>query len=497
MGREFAFAIWLWPLAIADIMALLLSCCAIKHSRVRMIFLWLLLPQIALVGACSLLFYWLNINESLIFFALISQFVSLSLAIAGRRYFRYLCLPCHLFFIALWGYLEPVNYLTREVVHGWENKQSSSLIDRTERDGTIVLENIHDDAQLKQILTQAVLKPDISDNTLKALIARVDTPFSCCGDSHPFFVAVTHLNSRAVYFFTTLLTGDSLQAKNYRLQVYQHNPLYWMYLYLNGKLKYQRGSGQHDLAAAREISGVLLEIVPELLTEDVYEQIINTRDRETLSFFWQKQQPKMQIHRLQMLALVGDSKALVASITDNPSILEVRDDDIPILSIIIRYDDMKKHSNNITLLDFIVRFADASVVNALINANIIDWQRFILADDDYTPLRLAAIKQEEGDRETLSLVLKDMLKQKIAFSDKNIADAITSGAKPEIFLASGMTKQRLCAALAGAENQGITSSALHDIGPELCCEGKGEGGNKGDSGEVWRFFTGIARCSVH
>ncbi len=56
MGREFAFAIWLWPLAIADIMALILLGFAIKHPRVRGIFLWLLLPQIVLVGAGSLLF---------------------------------------------------------------------------------------------------------------------------------------------------------------------------------------------------------------------------------------------------------------------------------------------------------------------------------------------------------------------------------------------------------------------------------------------------------
>lgn len=472
MGREFAFAIWLWPLAIADIMALILLGFAIKHPRVRGIFLWLLLPQIVLVGTGSLLFYWLNIDESLIFFALISQFVSLSLAIVGRRHFRYLCLPCHLLFVALWGYLEPVNYLSREVAHGWEKKQISRLIDRAERDGAIVLNSIHDNAQLKQILTQAVLTPDVSDMTLKALITRVDTPFSCCGDSHPFFMAVTHLNARAVYQFSPLLIGDSLQARNHRLMVYQHNPLYWMYFYLNGKLKYQHEQGLRSLATAREISEKLLGIMPELLTEDVYEQIINTRDRETLSFFWQKQQPKMQIHRLQMLALIGDSKALVAAIIDNPSLLEARDDDIPILNIIIRYGDMKKHSNNITLLEFIVRFADASTVKELITANIIDWQHFMLPEDDYTPLRLAAIKQEEGDRETLPLVLKDMLKQEISFSDKNIADAITSGVKPEMLLASGMTKDRLCTALAGAANQGITSSALRDIDSGLCCEGK-------------------------
>ena len=55
MGREFTIGLWLWPLALADICALLLITLALHSPRVRAVWLWVILPQTAVVSAAAFL----------------------------------------------------------------------------------------------------------------------------------------------------------------------------------------------------------------------------------------------------------------------------------------------------------------------------------------------------------------------------------------------------------------------------------------------------------
>ncbi|HHC4784382.1 TPA: hypothetical protein ACN6ZP_000299 [Escherichia albertii] len=136
MGREFAIGLWLWPLALADICALLLITLALHSLRARAVWLWVILPQTAVVSAAAFLFYWLEQVDYLgmiITFALISQFPALLVAVIGRRHLKYIWLLCHIIFVILWGCMEPVNSLQRAILEGWEGKQISHLHQRMEQ----------------------------------------------------------------------------------------------------------------------------------------------------------------------------------------------------------------------------------------------------------------------------------------------------------------------------------------------------------------------------
>ncbi|EOF5502347.1 hypothetical protein ACK1TF_000180 [Salmonella enterica] len=107
MGMQFAFAFWLWPLGIADILLLLLTFSAWRSPRGRAVLLWVILPQIAIVAIGAPILQWLEVNDmsSSIILALICQFFPLFIAVCGRRYLRYLWPLCHFLFIAVWRYI--------------------------------------------------------------------------------------------------------------------------------------------------------------------------------------------------------------------------------------------------------------------------------------------------------------------------------------------------------------------------------------------------------
>lgn len=132
--------------------------------------------------------------------------------------------------------------------------------------------------------------------------------------------------------------------------------------------------------------------MPELLSEEVYANVIDSYDSATLKTFWQIQPPPTPVLRLEAMSVIPMTTELVQEVKAYPMLLQSKD------------------NSGRTVLAYIVRFGNIAVIQALIDANLIDWQRFIQHQERTKPLLLATWRQKyEDDHGTFVLILKDML----------------------------------------------------------------------------------------
>ncbi|WP_240246550.1 hypothetical protein [Escherichia sp. MOD1-EC7003] len=318
------------------------------------------------------------------------------------------------------------------------NHQQLSQLAHAEQQNFRTLDAIYDTQHLERMLLVALKSPEneTSENAFRYLSKRI-SPFAVpsVGDekyfSRSFFtIALEHYNTRAIRAFSRFLQGDSQQAQEYREIVRQYNPLQNMYQGIRIPIRYNKDDIARQLVAAREISLTLLPLMPELLTQEAYANVIDAYDSATLKAFWQIQPPPTSVLRLEALSVIPNTVELVQQVKASPTLLESRD------------------KSGRTVLTYVVRFGNIAAIQALIDANLIDWQRFTQLQEHSTPLLLATWRQKyEDDHETFPLILKDMLAKNTPLAADEIMNCIKDGMTPDDFLTAGMSQTQFCTAI--------------------------------------------------
>lgn len=244
----------------------------------------------------------------------------------------------------------------------WENHQTLDRLAQMEPDHYRELDAIQDKEFLEYLLLLAIKSPqtETPESAFRYLSGRI-SPFAVpsVGDekyfTRSFFtLAIAHYNARAIRAFSHALNGETPQAQANRATLNSDNPLFDMYMNLNGDRLFRNKKLASNLIAGREISATLLSIMPELLTEPVYAQAIDTTDRELLRLLWRTHPPTTPALRLEAMSGIPKTAELVRQVAENPALLEAT--------------DMSGRS----VLNFIIRFGDAGAIRALIAARVID-----------------------------------------------------------------------------------------------------------------------------
>ncbi len=318
------------------------------------------------------------------------------------------------------------------------NHQQLSQLAQAEQENFRTLDAIHDTQRLEEMLLVALKSPEnkTSENAFRYLSGRI-SPFAIpsIGDeqysTRTFFtIALEHYNARAIRAFSRFLQGNSSKAQEYRAIVHQKNPLQQMYRGISLPIRYSEEEIARHVVAAREISLTLLPLMPELLNEEAYANVIDANDSATLKAFWQIQLPPTPVLRLEAMSVIPMTAALVQQVRESPKQLELED------------------KSGRTVLTYIVRFGNIAAVQALIDANLIDWQRLRQSTGRSTPLLLATWRQKyDDDYVIFPLILKDMLAKNAPPSAEEIMNCIKDGMTADDFLSAGMSQTQFCSAI--------------------------------------------------
>ncbi len=107
-------------------------------------------------------------------------------------------------------------------------------------------------------------------------LAKRISPFDIAGGTEKIWLvlAIDRLNRSAVGTFASWFIGDSVQAKQYRHQLLQNNPLLdLLNRVFNDSTADEQTFLQQQLLA-RDICTSLISVVPELLTDELYAQAV-------------------------------------------------------------------------------------------------------------------------------------------------------------------------------------------------------------------------------
>ncbi|EOF5502346.1 hypothetical protein ACK1TF_000179 [Salmonella enterica] len=323
LGSEllmFCILPWGYAAAVASLLILMFS-----KKRSRQILLWVLLPQWAFVVLLLLTLQYTQLLSQtgtvwmLMLLLPILSWAGLLPALLLGTWLRKpwpAWLLCHIVFI---GVLCPVMpELWRGISYQWQQQNIAQLLKQAQSGDLSSLERIHDSAILKRILIQAAKEPGTTEKTLRYLTAHITSPFipSLEGtglSSAPFFAAFTSGNTMAVRIFSEQLTGGSPQAQENRAIVRQQNPLNY--------LPRPRFNPEEVRLAFPAMVDILLQVMPDLLTDEVYPDAIQNQDKEILAFFWQRREAQNPLYRAYYFLWQGQTNALLTQIKQTPQVL--------------------------------------------------------------------------------------------------------------------------------------------------------------------------------
>ncbi len=401
--------------------------------------MWGILPQLAMVFLLPTGLYLLELSSVAFWFLFNSVWILFPCLILiilinkwRQRSLVWTCI-CHtICLLLLFWQAEPM------LTTAWFNHQQLRQLVEAEQENFRTLDRIRDTRRLEQMLLVALKSPEneTSEKAFRYLSDRI-SPFTIPSiDDEKYFtrsffsLALEHYNARAIRAFSRFLQGDSQQAQKYREIIREDNPLLEMYRGIRVPVRYSDEDIARQLVSARKISLTLLSLMPELLSEEVYANVIDSYDSATLKTFWQIQLPPTPVLRLEAMSVIPMTTELVQEVKAYPMLLQSKD------------------NSGRTVLAYIVRFGNIAVIQALIDANLIDWQRFIQHQERTKLLLLATWRQKyEDDHGTFVLILKDMLAKNTPPGAEEVMNCIKDGMTPDDFLAAGMSQVQFCTAI--------------------------------------------------
>ncbi|EBH5052198.1 hypothetical protein IOZ78_002641 [Salmonella enterica] len=279
---------WMFTAGGYLILFFIVICLAFLFQTPRRVLLWIAWPQITLV-----LLLWFAAGDETLFFPIGAGWIlglSLLLALLFSHRLRqphHLWAGCHaVVLLLLLAHIGDI--LERH--HRRDAYQAQQVAEET------LLQKIDttdDRAFLNHLMSQAMQSQNAGDwwtNRRIEHLAKRISPFDIADGTEKIWLvlAIDRLNRPAVGAFASWFIGDSVQAKQYRYQLLQNNPLLdLLNRIFNDSMADEQTFLQQQLFA-RDICTSLISVVPELLTDELYAQAVAFDSSNKLKpFSWQ------------------------------------------------------------------------------------------------------------------------------------------------------------------------------------------------------------------
>ncbi|EAZ4759633.1 hypothetical protein CB020_09580 [Salmonella enterica] len=279
---------WMFTAGGYLILLFIVICLAFLFQTPRRVLLWIALPQIALV-----LLLWFAADDETFFFPSGAGWklgLSLLLALLFSHRLRqphYLWAGCHVaVLLLLLSHMGDIldRHHRRDAYQAQQAAEETLLrkIDTTD-----------DRAFLNHLMSQAMLPQNAGDwgtNRRIEHLAKRISPFDMADGTEKTWLvlAIDRLNRPAVEAFASWFIGDSVQAKQYRHQLLQNNPLLDLLNRIFNDSTADEQTFLQQQLFARDICTSLIRVVPELLTDELYAQAVAfDNSKKPKPFLWQ------------------------------------------------------------------------------------------------------------------------------------------------------------------------------------------------------------------
>lgn len=259
-----------------------------------------------------------------------------------------------------------------------------------------------EDTEFRQdMLVEAVDRPDMPEATFRGLLARGANPFQTYAFNGSIFsTAVEHHNLNALRVFIEQLDGDNEQAENNRAFLLKNNPL-------DHHFSFSITPTEEEKQQYKATVKVILDKMPELLSDEVYATILPEENAELIQFLWGYHPPENPVYRIQAEALLG-MVTVTDKIAATPSILK------------------EKPATNFakSLWEYLVQYASSPVIQAILERNVVQSADYKDKDGN-NPVLEAAIgragKYNGDDPLVLTIVMRDILEHHASWSPSQLA----------------------------------------------------------------------------
>lgn len=377
-----------------------------SHSGVRSLLLFLVSPQIL----ATLIFWWLldfyNVYSSgdIIFIAsgamlggvvINHLFFRIGISTISRILYGHI-ISLTLFFIAI-NAINP-NLLT-DLQNGRDRHQLLSI---GQSKGSESLNQRLENVKFRQkMLVEAINNSNMPEATFRELLARGADPFQKYDfDGSIFSIAVNNHNLNAVRVFNEKLDDDSKKEKSNRDFLRSNNPLDQPFYFSITPTEKQKKQYM-------DTAKIILDKMPELLTDEAYSRIIPKANAELIQFLWDYHPPEKTVYRIQAEALLG-MVTVADKIAATPSILKEK----PAAD----FAD--------SLWEYLVQYAPHAVIQSILERNVVQWADYKDKEGNNPVLENAigrASKYTGDDPQVLTLVMHDILAHGAAWSPSQLA----------------------------------------------------------------------------
>ncbi|EAS1760418.1 hypothetical protein ACLLH4_002138 [Salmonella enterica] len=361
-------------------------------------------PMFATAGMASLLVFWL-----------LSRWTT-KLPVA-------LCLAW-LTFATTFAGINPVNLISG-TMEMYQDQQVDTLLSRTDWQNCAPAEQADDPELIMRALTLSAEMPQLSPDVWRCLTKKVASPFGelVCGDyaeDTPFYIAIRMRNTAAVRALSETFRGDTPRARENRCIVTRNNPIINL-IYLGD------GTNESD----REISDILLQVMPELLTEEVLHNVILYGNSRAVRYAIAHRQPETRNYQLAARVKTGPVDTLLATLKQHPNLLQIS---LPVYK---------------TLWSFIVDQANVATLRRVLDSGLVAPAFYLDRDGNNEVLERAIYRVNSWieDKTPLVLVMRDILDRKIPWTKQQVLHGINASSDTvlEAFLEAGFSCQQLLA----------------------------------------------------
>lgn len=375
-----------------------------RHAESRVLLLGLILPQCL----ATLMVWWgLHFYHVYTTFRL---FVTASVAMLGGMVLCFLLFRSmksvagrlvlsHLFALALYFFIidtfSPGLYA--ELQTGRDMRQLRNIGQSNDEFNR----RLEDSTFRQNMLLEAVFDADMPETTFQGLLARDASPFHIYAyNSSLFSAAVESHNLIALRVFSQQLDGNDKQTKSNRTFLRKYNPL-------EQHFYFSVSPTEEEKQQYKTIVKLILDKMPELLSDKVYAEILPVANADLIQFLWDYHPPEKVIYRIQAEALLG-KLAVVDKIVAAPGILTRKP-----------AADYAK-----TLWEYLIQYAPRPVVQAILMRNVVQWTDYKDKKGNNPVLKAAigrAKKYTGDDPQVLTLVMRDIAAHRAPWSPSQLA----------------------------------------------------------------------------
>ncbi|NMP25660.1 hypothetical protein GW590_02040 [Rahnella sp. SAP-1] len=431
-----------------------------SHSGARSLFLWLVSPQIlaTLIFWSVLDFYNIDLYVNIIFIASGAMLVGVIISYLFFRIGTYtisgiLCghiISLALFFITI-NSISP--NLLKKLQFGRDRHQLLSI---GQSKGSESLNRRLENVKFRQkMLVEAVNNSNMPEATFRELLARGADPFQTYAINGSIFsTAVKHHNLNAVRVFTEKLDDDNKQGKSNRDFLRAKNPL-------DQPFYFSSRPTEEEKKQYMDTAKIILNKMPELLSDKAYYRIIPKANAELIQFLWDYHPPENPVYRIQAEALLG-MVTVADKIAATPSILKEK----PAAD----FAD--------SLWEYLVQYAPRAVIQSILERNVVQWADYKDKEGNNPVLEQAiyrAGKYAGDDPQVLTLVMRDILAQGAVWSPSQLAHGFYTEAEGSHVVSSLHSAGITCTQLREALSNFVVGETF-DYGEqrikEVCQAGK-------------------------